>query len=342
MGQVIQAGAGQNAARGRTQGRHPDDRADHHDQQGLPLGHQRHRDGRPADPRRRARDRRGRRHGVDDPGAAPAPEEPDGFKYGDTALVDSMAYDALYDQFTDQAMINLTDGYNATGCRADPRGAGRLRRPVAPARRAGTEERPLRRRDRPRHDQVPQGRHRRQPGRGRARRHHGRHARGPAPGVEGRHHHRGHRLADLRRCRRGRRDEQGQGRGAAASAGSPRSVPQARSPVPTRRSSSSLPTPSRRPPRRRASRSPTSTCSSSTRPSPPSASSPVVSSASPRTRSTSTVAPSPSVTRSACPAPGSCCTSRTSSSAAGGGLGAAALCGGGGQGDALIIRVPQS
>ncbi len=36
-----------------------------------------------------------------------------GFKYGDTALVDSMAYDALYDQATQQAMITLTDGCNA-------------------------------------------------------------------------------------------------------------------------------------------------------------------------------------------------------------------------------------
>ena len=32
------------------------------------------------------------------------PKSREGFKYGDTALVDSMAYDALYDQFTDQAM----------------------------------------------------------------------------------------------------------------------------------------------------------------------------------------------------------------------------------------------
>ena len=38
-----------------------------------------------------------------------------GFKYGDTTLVDSMAYDALHDQFTDQAMISLTDGCNAAG-----------------------------------------------------------------------------------------------------------------------------------------------------------------------------------------------------------------------------------
>ncbi|GAC1520333.1 MAG: acetyl-CoA C-acetyltransferase [Marmoricola sp.] len=41
------------------------------------------------------------------------PKSREGFKYGDTALVDSMAYDALYDQFTKQAMINLTDSCNA-------------------------------------------------------------------------------------------------------------------------------------------------------------------------------------------------------------------------------------
>src|SRR6188768_3012639 len=39
----------------------------------------------------------------------------EGYKYGDTALVDSMAYDALYDQFTDQAMINLTEACNSAG-----------------------------------------------------------------------------------------------------------------------------------------------------------------------------------------------------------------------------------
>lgn len=43
------------------------------------------------------------------------PKSREGFKYGDTALVDSMAYDALYDQATGQAMINLTDGCNAAG-----------------------------------------------------------------------------------------------------------------------------------------------------------------------------------------------------------------------------------
>jgi acetyl-CoA C-acetyltransferase len=41
------------------------------------------------------------------------PKSREGFKYGDVALVDSMAYDALHDQFTDQAMISLTDSCNA-------------------------------------------------------------------------------------------------------------------------------------------------------------------------------------------------------------------------------------
>jgi acetyl-CoA C-acetyltransferase len=43
------------------------------------------------------------------------PKSREGFKYGDTALVDSMAYDALYDQFTDQGMGNLTESYNQAG-----------------------------------------------------------------------------------------------------------------------------------------------------------------------------------------------------------------------------------
>jgi len=43
------------------------------------------------------------------------PKSREGFKYGDVKLVDSMAYDALYDQFTDQAMINLTETRNVAG-----------------------------------------------------------------------------------------------------------------------------------------------------------------------------------------------------------------------------------
>jgi len=42
------------------------------------------------------------------------PKSREGFKYGDTTLVDSMAYDALYDQATQQAMGALTEDYNAS------------------------------------------------------------------------------------------------------------------------------------------------------------------------------------------------------------------------------------
>jgi acetyl-CoA C-acetyltransferase len=41
------------------------------------------------------------------------PKSREGFKYGDVSLVDSMAYDALYDQFTDQPMGNLTEACNS-------------------------------------------------------------------------------------------------------------------------------------------------------------------------------------------------------------------------------------
>jgi acetyl-CoA C-acetyltransferase len=41
------------------------------------------------------------------------PKSREGFKYGDTALVDSMAYDALFDQLTQQAMGLLTEECNA-------------------------------------------------------------------------------------------------------------------------------------------------------------------------------------------------------------------------------------
>lgn len=40
------------------------------------------------------------------------PKSREGLKYGDNTLVDSMAYDALHDQFTDQGMGNLTEACN--------------------------------------------------------------------------------------------------------------------------------------------------------------------------------------------------------------------------------------
>jgi acetyl-CoA C-acetyltransferase len=45
------------------------------------------------------------------------PKSREGFKYGDVKLVDSMAYDALYDQATSQAMGALTETCNAEGAK---------------------------------------------------------------------------------------------------------------------------------------------------------------------------------------------------------------------------------
>ena len=60
------------------------------------------------------------------------PKSREGFKYGDTALVDSMAYDALYDQATQQAMGALTEQYNAD--------QGRLTREEQDAFAAGSHQ----------------------------------------------------------------------------------------------------------------------------------------------------------------------------------------------------------
>jgi acetyl-CoA C-acetyltransferase len=43
------------------------------------------------------------------------PRSREGFKYGDTTLVDSMSYDALWDAFTEQGMGNLTEACNVSG-----------------------------------------------------------------------------------------------------------------------------------------------------------------------------------------------------------------------------------
>jgi acetyl-CoA C-acetyltransferase len=69
------------------------------------------------------------------------PEVREGFKYGDTTLVDSMAYDALWDQATAQAMGMLTEDCNSEGRHAHPRGAGRVRA-QSHQRAGGVEERP--------------------------------------------------------------------------------------------------------------------------------------------------------------------------------------------------------
>ena len=61
---------------GRGRGRHPDDRSGDDGQQGLPVGAEHHPPRRPRHPERRGRDRRRRRHGVDDPSAARAAGQP--------------------------------------------------------------------------------------------------------------------------------------------------------------------------------------------------------------------------------------------------------------------------
>ncbi|WP_432939291.1 acetyl-CoA C-acetyltransferase [Kribbella sp. CA-253562] len=43
------------------------------------------------------------------------PKSREGYKYGDTTLVDSMAFDGLWDAFTDQAMGALTEQHNTDG-----------------------------------------------------------------------------------------------------------------------------------------------------------------------------------------------------------------------------------
>ena len=269
------------------------------------------------------------------------PKSREGFKYGDAALVDSMAYDALWDQATAQAMGMLTEQCNAAAdnLTREEQDAFAARSHQRAAR--GLEERRVRRRGRAGDGQDPR---RRRPGhlrRGRARRHHGRVAGQAAPGVQqGRHHHRRLGVPDLRRRLRGRRDEQGKGRASSGSSGWPRSAPTARWPAPTRPCSSSPPTRPRRRARRKASRRPTSTWSSSTRRSPRSAS--------PRPAQLGISEDKVNVNGGAIALghPVGMSGARIVLHLAlelkrrGGGIGAAALCGGGGQGDALIVRVP--
>ncbi len=172
----------------------------------------------------------------------------EGFKYGDVTLHDHMAQDGLWDAFTDQPMGLLTEAAN-TGDIAFSREeqdefAARSHQLAARAWKDGVFDDevvsvsiPQRKGD-PlefrsdegiRADTTPR-------------------LAGPAaPGLlEGRHDHRRVGLADLRRGVRRRRHEEVASRGASVSSGSPRSVPTAWWPAPTRRSRASRPAPSRR------------------------------------------------------------------------------------------------
>ena len=188
---------------GRGQGRHPDERPVDHHQQGVPVRPQRDRAGRPADPRRRVRDRRRRRHGVDDQRPAPAAQVPRGLqvrrhrrwstRWPTTRSTTSSPT---------QAMGSLDRGCNAAGDDLTREEQDAFVGPVAPARGRGLEERRLRRRGRP-------GRRSRSARATRSSSPTDEGVRGDttaesprqaAPGLrQGRHHHRRLRLADLRR-----------------------------------------------------------------------------------------------------------------------------------------------
>ena len=153
MGQVIQAGAGQNPARSAgVARRHPD------------VASRRSRSTRSASPastRSRMADqliRAGEDEivvagGMESMTNAPhlLPKSREGFKYGDVTLVDSMAYDALYDQATQQAMGALTEELQRrahTSLTREEQDA--FAAALAPEGRRGLEERRLRRRGRAR------------------------------------------------------------------------------------------------------------------------------------------------------------------------------------------------
>ena len=120
---------------GRGQGRHPDERPVDHHQQGLPVRPERDRARRPADPRRRVRRRRGRRHGVDDQRAAPAAEVARGLQVRRRdAASTRWPTTGSGTRSPTRPMGALTEQCNTAGAEADPRGAGRV---LAPARTSG-------------------------------------------------------------------------------------------------------------------------------------------------------------------------------------------------------------
>ena len=163
------------------------------------------------------------------------PKSREGMKFGDMKLVDSMSYDGLWDVFTTQAMGALTEARNAElGISREEQDAfsARSHQRAAEAWKNGlfddevvSVEIPQRKGDpisfrddegiRPDTTAETLGQ--------------------AAPGLQqGRHHHRRLVVADLRRCGRGRRDEQGQGRGAGTDLAGRDRRPRRRRPAPTR------------------------------------------------------------------------------------------------------------
>ena len=192
-------------------------------------------------------------------------------------------------------------GYN-DALRPDPRGAGRVRGALAPAGGGRAEERAVRRRDRAGRDPAAQGRpDRLRRGRGHPRRHDRRDAWPAEAGVRRRRHDHGRLVvADLRRCLRRRRHEQGQGRGARAHLARRDRRARRRRRTGQHRCTSSRPTPSRRPaPAKGIAPADLDLVELNEAFAAVGIVSASASSGSPRTRSTSTAGPSRSVTRSA-------------------------------------------
>ena len=138
-------------------GRDPDEHPRADGQQGLPLRAGRDRARRPAHPGRRVRDRRRRRHGVDDAGTAPAAGLPRGLQVRrrHAGRLDGVRRAVLRVRPSGHG---AGDGHVQRAVPADPRGAGRLLRTLAPAGGRGRQERHLRRRDRAGADPAAQGR----------------------------------------------------------------------------------------------------------------------------------------------------------------------------------------
>ncbi len=229
---------------GRRQGRHPDDRAGADDQQGVPVRHRRHRAGRPADPGRRVRDRRRRRHGVDDPGSALPAEVPRGreVRRREAGRLDGLRRPVgrLHHPGDGRARPRRATPSWASPARTRTRSRRRSHQRAAAAWKNGLfddevvpVEIPQRKGD-PivfkddegiRADTTAESLGKLRPA-----------------FSQGRHDHGRLLLADLRRRGGRRRDEQGQGRGAGADAGWPRSARTVSSPAPTPPCRASRPT----------------------------------------------------------------------------------------------------
>ena len=117
-----------------------------------------------------------------------------GVKMGDVEMVDTMIKDGLWDAFNGYHMGNTAENV-ARQYQITRVAAGRIRRRLAEQGRGRAEGRQVQGRDRPGHDQDPQGRHRRRRRRISASR---RHRRGDGQAEarlrEGRHGHRRQRL----------------------------------------------------------------------------------------------------------------------------------------------------